>query len=84
MADLFVEARPMTDADVEPAVEAEAAAPAPQAAPEADEKQRPTRRRPDADVGQPVVPVVSSTGPEEQAVEERPKKAGWWQRRSFF
>ena len=47
---------------------------------------RPSRRKPNAPPAKPVVAVVSSTVPEDsaEASEEQPKKAGWWQRRSFF
>jgi ribonuclease E len=45
---------------------------------------RPTRRRVTAaDIDAPVVPKVSSTVVE-PAAEEKPKRAGWWQRKSFF
>ena len=48
-------------------------------------KARPSRRKPAA-VGAPVVPVVSSTVTEEPEAktEEKPKRAGWWQRKGFF
>ena len=48
-------------------------------------KARPSRRKPAA-IDAPVVPVVSSTvadEPEAKA-EEKPKRAGWWQRKGFF
>ncbi|BCG80722.1 Rne/Rng family ribonuclease [Mesorhizobium sp. 113-3-3] len=56
-------------------------------APVAEEpsKARPSRRKPAA-IDAPVVPVVSSTvasEPEAKA-EEKPKRAGWWQRKGFF
>jgi ribonuclease E len=48
-------------------------------------KARPSRRKPAA-VDAPVVPVVSSTVAEEPAAktEDKPKRAGWWQRKGFF
>lgn len=46
---------------------------------------RASRRKPAA-VDAPVVPVVSSTVDEQPAekTEEKPKRAGWWQRKGFF
>ncbi|WP_376704565.1 ribonuclease E/G [Mesorhizobium sp. ISC25] len=51
-------------------------------------KVRPSRRKP-APVDAPVVPVVSSIVPDEAKTEEakaedKPKRAGWWQRKGFF
>ncbi|MBZ9956521.1 ribonuclease E/G [Mesorhizobium sp. BR1-1-15] len=48
-------------------------------------KARPSRRKPAA-IDAPVVPVVSSTVAEEPETktEEKPKRAGWWQRKGFF
>ncbi|MER9652985.1 ribonuclease E/G [Mesorhizobium sp. M0152] len=48
-------------------------------------KARPSRRKPAA-AEAPVVPVVSSTVAEEAEAktEEKPKRAGWWQRKGFF
>lgn len=48
-------------------------------------KARPSRRKPAA-AEAPVVPVVSSTVAEEAETktEEKPKRAGWWQRKGFF
>ncbi|WP_256750982.1 ribonuclease E/G [Mesorhizobium sp. Mes31] len=48
-------------------------------------KARPSRRKPAA-VDAPVVPVVSSTVADEPAAktEDKPKRAGWWQRKGFF
>ncbi|ESY72571.1 Rne/Rng family ribonuclease [Mesorhizobium sp. M0051] len=75
----------------EPAAEAEAPVETPATA--SDEaiaveqapKARPSRRKPAA-VNAPVVPVVSSTVAEEAAAktEDKPKRAGWWQRKGFF
>ncbi|WP_322419043.1 Rne/Rng family ribonuclease [Mesorhizobium huakuii] len=57
------------------------------AAPVAEEpaKARPSRRKPAA-IDAPVVPVVSSTvaSEPEAKTEEKPKRAGWWQRKGFF
>ena len=57
----------------------------PTAAPAAEEQPtRPSRRRAGAtDIDAPVVPKVSSNVTE-AATEEKPKRAGWWQRNSFF
>ncbi|UCI33702.1 ribonuclease E/G [Mesorhizobium sp. B4-1-4] len=48
-------------------------------------KARPSRRKPAA-IDAPVAPVVSSTVDDEREVktEEKPKRAGWWQRKGFF
>ncbi|QKC90769.1 ribonuclease E/G [Mesorhizobium sp. NZP2234] len=77
---------------VEAAVEAPAEAPAAvaeekviAAAKEEPSKARPSRRKPAA-IDAPVVPVVSSTvaSEPEAKTEEKPKRAGWWQRKGFF
>ncbi len=54
--------------------------------PAAEPPARPSRRRPGAaDIDAPVVPkVVSTVATSEPAAEEKPKKAGWWQKKSFF
>ncbi|MFD2053006.1 ribonuclease E/G [Mesorhizobium calcicola] len=77
----------------EPAAEAEAPVETPVTASdeaaaarvEETPKARPSRRKPAA-VDAPVVPVVSSTVAEEPAAktEDKPKRAGWWQRKGFF
>lgn len=73
-------------AAVEDIASVEAQTPAP-AAPAAEEQApanaRPTRRKPVA-IDAPVVPVVSSTVADEAKAEEKPKRAGWWQRKGFF
>jgi ribonuclease E len=54
------------------------------AAKERPGRQRAARRRTEP-VETPSQPVVSSTGANEASSEEsKPKKAGWWQRKSFF
>ncbi|TPJ49662.1 ribonuclease E/G [Mesorhizobium sp. B2-7-1] len=63
---------------VEPEPEAAAAAEAEPAA-----SAHPTRRKPQS-VDAPVVPVVSSKVSDEAKTEEKPKRAGWWQRKGFF
>ncbi|CAN7768323.1 Rne/Rng family ribonuclease [Mesorhizobium sp. LjNodule214] len=83
-----VAAETVAEEPAEDATPAEAATPAPvPAAPAAEEEApanaRPTRRKPVA-IDAPVVPVVSSTVPEEAKAEEKPKRAGWWQRKGFF
>ncbi|KRB30759.1 MULTISPECIES: Rne/Rng family ribonuclease [Mesorhizobium] len=78
--------------EAEAAVEAPAEAPAAvaeekviAAAKEEPSKARPSRRKPAA-IDAPVVPVVSSTvaSEPEAKTEEKPKRAGWWQRKGFF
>ncbi|RWM98802.1 MAG: ribonuclease E/G [Mesorhizobium sp.] len=73
-----------------PVAEPEASAEAPAAVSEetavsaVDEKKvRPSRRKP-VPVDAPVEPIVSSTVAEEEKTEEKPKRAGWWQRKGFF
>uniref|UniRef100_UPI0025D22DF3 ribonuclease E/G n=1 Tax=Mesorhizobium sp. TaxID=1871066 RepID=UPI0025D22DF3 len=60
----------------EPAVAAE-----PEAEPTTNA--HPTRRKPQSSDA-PAVPVVSSNVSEEAKTEEKPKRAGWWQRKGFF
>ncbi|CCV06676.1 Ribonuclease E [Mesorhizobium metallidurans STM 2683] len=76
-----------TVADAAPAAPAEPPAPVSEemAVVAADEtpKARPSRRKP-APVDAPVVPVVSSTVADEAKTEDKPKRAGWWQRKGFF
>ncbi|MGX5803513.1 Rne/Rng family ribonuclease [Bradyrhizobium sp. Arg314] len=53
-------------------------------APEAESAAaHPTRRKPQS-VDAPAVPVVSSTVSDEAKAEDKPKRAGWWQRKGFF
>ncbi|TIR15628.1 MAG: Rne/Rng family ribonuclease [Mesorhizobium sp.] len=76
---------PVAEAQVAPvAVEPEQAAAAPAAA-EAEPAVNPhqTRRKPQS-IDAPVVPVVSSNVSEEAKTEDKPKRAGWWQRKGFF
>ena len=77
----------MPAAAVEDFAPAEAQTSAPAAAPATEEEApanvRPTRRKPVA-IDAPVVPVVSSTVADEAKAEEKPKRAGWWQRKGFF
>ncbi|RWF50801.1 MAG: hypothetical protein EOS66_20890, partial [Mesorhizobium sp.] len=60
-------------------------APAAPAAAEAEPaaNAHPTRRKPQS-IDAPVVPVVSSNVSEEAKTEDKPKRAGWWQRKGFF
>ncbi|MER8439729.1 Rne/Rng family ribonuclease [Mesorhizobium sp. M1393] len=70
----------------EPVTSAEAPAPVPEetaAAVDEKPKVRPSRRKP-VPVDAPVEPIVSSTVAEEEKAEEKPKRAGWWQRKGFF
>ncbi|TPJ74516.1 ribonuclease E/G [Mesorhizobium sp. B2-6-2] len=79
----------------EPVAEAQVAPPAGQpepeptaAAPAATEAEpatnaHPTRRKQQS-VDAPVVPVVSSNVSDDAKAEEKPKRAGWWQRKGFF
>ncbi|RUX12516.1 hypothetical protein EOA27_19945 [Mesorhizobium sp. M2A.F.Ca.ET.037.01.1.1] len=73
----------VAEAQVAPvAVEPEpAAAAAAEAEPAANA--HPTRRKPQS-IDAPVVPVVSSNVSEEAKAEDKPKRAGWWQRKGFF
>ncbi|PBB85653.1 MULTISPECIES: ribonuclease E/G [unclassified Mesorhizobium] len=63
-------------AEPEPVLAASAAA-------EAEAPAHPTRRRPQS-IDAPAVPVVSSNVSEEAKAEDKPKRAGWWQRKGFF
>lgn len=65
-------------AEPEPAVAASAPTEA-----EAPVNAHPTRRKPQS-TDAPVVPVVSSSVTDEAKAEEKPKRAGWWQRKGFF
>lgn len=69
----------------EPEISAEAPAPVSEGTAAVDEqpKVRPSRRKP-VPVDAPVEPIVSSTVAEEEKAEEKPKRAGWWQRKGFF
>jgi ribonuclease E len=87
------EAEPAAEAASEPIVVAEHVAPVPANAEPAataekadDQPARPSRRRAGAaDIDAPVVPkVVSTVATPEPATEDKPKKGGWWQRKSFF
>ncbi|TIR97254.1 MAG: hypothetical protein E5X14_30055, partial [Mesorhizobium sp.] len=64
----------------EPELAAAAAAPSEA---EASVNAHPTRRKPQS-IDTPAVPVVSSNVSEEAKTEEKPKRAGWWQRKGFF
>ncbi|MER8374242.1 ribonuclease E/G [Mesorhizobium sp. M1406] len=72
-------------AETEAPVETPATASDEAAAVEKAPKARPSRRKPAA-AEAPVPPVVSSTVAEESAAktEDKPKRAGWWQRKGFF
>lgn len=76
---------PVAEAQVAPvAVEPEPAPAAPAAAEaEPAANAHPTRRKPQS-IDAPVVPVVSSNVSEEAKTEDKPKRAGWWQRKGFF
>lgn len=76
---------PAAELPAEPAAaesELAAAASAPSEA-EAPANAHPTRRKPQS-IDTPVVPIVSSNVSEEAKAEEKPKRAGWWQRKGFF
>ncbi|RWA70094.1 ribonuclease E/G [Mesorhizobium sp.] len=70
---------PVAELAAAPAV----AEPAPSAEAEASVNAHPTRRRPQSSDA-PAVPVVSSNVTDEAKAEEKPKRAGWWQRKGFF
>ncbi|RWL41809.1 MAG: ribonuclease E/G [Mesorhizobium sp.] len=83
---------PVAEAQVAPvAVEPEPAPAAPEPAPaalaateaEPAANAHPTRRKPQS-IDAPVVPVVSSNVSDEAKAEDKPKRAGWWQRKGFF
>ncbi|RVC40730.1 Rne/Rng family ribonuclease, partial [Mesorhizobium sp. M4A.F.Ca.ET.090.04.2.1] len=78
VAETVAEAVP--EATIEPPPAPVEAAPA---APSEDEPARPTRRKP-ASTNAPAVPVVSSSVADETKTEDKPKRAGWWQRKGFF
>ncbi len=81
-AEAATEAAP--EASVEPAPVADAPVVAePVVAEEEPAKARPSRRKAVA-ADTPVTPVVSSTVADEAKTEEKPKRAGWWQRKGFF
>ncbi|OHV88029.1 Rne/Rng family ribonuclease [Mesorhizobium sp. ORS 3428] len=73
----------------EPSAEPSAAEPEPAGADsapadaEARVNAHPTRRKPQSSDA-PVVPVVSSNVTDEAKAEDKPKRAGWWQRKGFF
>ncbi|RWD92708.1 MAG: Rne/Rng family ribonuclease [Mesorhizobium sp.] len=71
---------PAEPAVAEPALAAAASAPTDAEAPV---NAHPTRRKPQS-IDAPVVPVVSSNLSQEAKAEEKPKRAGWWQRKGFF
>ncbi|CDX36841.1 Ribonuclease, Rne/Rng family protein [Mesorhizobium sp. SOD10] len=73
------QAAPVT---VEPEPEPAAATPAAAEA-EPAVNAHPTRRKPQS-IDAPVVPVVSSNVSDEAKAEDKPKRAGWWQRKGFF
>ncbi|MDX8525594.1 ribonuclease E/G [Mesorhizobium sp. MSK_1335] len=73
---------PVAEAQAAPvAAEPEPAAAVAEAEPAANA--RPARRKPQS-IDAPVVPVVSSTVSDEAKTEDKPKRAGWWQRKGFF
>ncbi|RWB70139.1 MAG: Rne/Rng family ribonuclease [Mesorhizobium sp.] len=76
---------PVAEAQVAPmAAEPEPAPAAPaEAEAESAANPHPTRRKPQS-IDAPVVPVVSSNVSEEAKAEDKPKRAGWWQRKGFF
>ena len=82
VAEDTVEAEPVKASEPEPVTET--------AAEEPKEKPRRARRKPAASGEEGVStsePVITSVKPEEQAEapdETKPRKAGWWQRKSFF
>jgi len=74
-----VEALTVEAAETPPPAAEPAVAEPTEAAAEA-EQTKPARRRRAAATETPSEPVISSSGP----VEEAPRKTGWWQRKSFF
>ncbi|MET2827016.1 Rne/Rng family ribonuclease [Mesorhizobium shangrilense] len=88
-AEVVAEPAPVIETAPETPVEVAASAveetPATPAEESAAKAPRASRRKPAA-VDAPVVPVVSSTvdEPAAEKTEEKPKRAGWWQRKGFF
>ncbi|MET3521604.1 Rne/Rng family ribonuclease [Mesorhizobium abyssinicae] len=78
VAEVVTEAPVKDPAPVEPAPAATAPA-----ASEEEASVRSNRRKPAA-VDAPVVPVISSSVSDEAKAEDKPKRAGWWQRKGFF
>ena len=81
-----VEAAPVVETAAEPAVaqvaEASVAVAEPAPAEEAPETARASRRKPSAPLASE--PVVTSAAKPAEDGEAKPRKAGWWQRKSFF
>ncbi|WP_027170417.1 ribonuclease E/G [Mesorhizobium sp. WSM3224] len=73
---------PVAEAQVAP-VAAEPAVAAAEPEAEAAANAHPTRRK-QQPIDAPVVPVVSSNVSDEAKTEDKPKRAGWWQRKGFF
>ncbi|MBN9222264.1 MAG: Rne/Rng family ribonuclease [Mesorhizobium sp.] len=84
-AEAVVEATVVETVEQAPVEAPAAVAEEPAAAPVEEEtaKARPSRRKP-ASADAPVAPVVSSTVEAETKTEDKPKRAGWWQRKGFF
>jgi ribonuclease E len=74
---------PVAEAEVAPVAVVPEPAPAAPLATEAEPAAHPTRRKPQS-IDAPVVPVVSSNVSDEAKTEDKPKRAGWWQRKGFF
>ncbi|MDX8462617.1 Rne/Rng family ribonuclease [Mesorhizobium humile] len=74
---------PVAEAQVAPVAAPPEPAPAAPAEAEPAASAHPTRRKPQS-VDAPVVPVVSSNVSGEAKAEDKPKRAGWWQRKGFF
>jgi ribonuclease E len=74
---------PVVEAEVAPVAVVPEPAPAAPLATEAEPAAHPTRRKPQS-IDAPVVPVVSSNVSDEAKTEDKPKRAGWWQRKGFF
>jgi len=74
---------PVAEAQVAPVAAEPAVAAAAAAEAEAAASAHPTRRKPQP-IDAPVVPVVSSSVSDEAKTEDKPKRAGWWQRKGFF
>ncbi|MER8825738.1 Rne/Rng family ribonuclease [Mesorhizobium sp. M0938] len=79
-ADVVAEAPPAEDSAEAPAAVSEETA---VAALDEKPKVRPSRRKP-VPVDAPVEPIVSSTVADEAKTEDKPKRAGWWQKKGFF
>ncbi len=77
----------VASADIEASVPAETASAQPDVEPQAgpkEDRSRPSRRRAATEGDTATEPVVTSSVPETERKDDAPRKAGWWQRKTFF